>query len=61
MLLLNKTNFCTFVGSVKSQVLLLFDIFTPVKNMGVVQDIKVSMIKLKFYWVFWTQITDGRF
>nr|DAS89025.1 MAG TPA: hypothetical protein [Caudoviricetes sp.] len=33
--------------------MLLFDIFTPVKNMGVVQDIKVSMIKLKFYRVFW--------
>ena len=34
--------------------MLLFDIFTPVKNMGVVQDIKVSVMKLKFYRVFWT-------
>nr|DAZ78830.1 MAG TPA: hypothetical protein [Caudoviricetes sp.] len=34
MLLLNKTNFCTFMGSVKSQVLLLFDIFDRGKNTG---------------------------
>ena len=49
------------MGSVKSQVLLLFDIFTPVKNMGVVQDIKVSMIKLKFYWVSGCRSRTGDF
>ena len=34
MLLLNKTNFCTFWGSVKSQVLLLFDFFDRGKTRG---------------------------
>lgn len=42
------------MGSVKSQVLLLFDFFVAVKKRGAVQNIKVSVMKLKFYRGFWT-------
>ena len=37
----------------KSQVLLLFDFFAPVKKHGGGVGYKVNVMKLKFYWVFW--------
>ena len=46
------------MGSVKSQVLLLFDFLTGAKTWGGV-GYKVNVMKLKFYWVSEQEITDG--
>ena len=53
MLLLNKTNFYIFVGSVKSQVLLLFDIFNRGKTRGSTSD-KNFCDKTKILSGIWT-------
>ena len=46
------------MGSVKSQVLLLFDFLTGGKTRGGASDKKFVM-KLKFYRVFWIGSRDG--
>ena len=45
------------MGSVKSQVLLLFDFFAPVKKHGAVPQTKIFVMKLKFYLDSGYQIT----